>query len=89
VASYSAIFEFERVSYYVNTTDTNPDCGEKLPEKTLATLPTSYSAKLLDASYSGNITNSNGNGNAYLTDTGRVAWLGQCSYPRVGLGKPP
>lgn len=85
LASYSAIFEFEGVSYYVNTTDTNPECGEKLPEQTLATLPTNYSAKLLDASYSGNITNSNGN--AYLTNTGMVAWLGQCSYPPCAAGQ--
>ena len=79
VASYSAIFEFEGVSYYVNTTDTNPDCGEKLPEKTLATLPTSYSTRLLD----GNFTNED---QVFLTNTGFVAWRSQpiCNNPPCG-----
>lgn len=74
VANYSAIFELEGISYYVNITDTNPDCGEKLPEKTLATLPTSYSARLLDGA---------SNDSAMLTNTGYVAWLSeqQCSLP--------
>ena len=78
VASYSAIFEFEGVSYYVNTTDTNPGCGEKLPEKTLATLPTSYSAKLLDGSFGSD---------PMLSNTGHVAWLSQCGFPPCGPGQ--
>lgn len=76
VANYSAIFELEGISYYVNIADTNPDCGEKLPEKTLATLPTSYSAKLLDGDFmSGD--------KVFLTNTGYVAWRSQptCSNP--------
>lgn len=80
VANYAAIFEFEGVSYYVNTTDTNPDCSQKLPEKTLATLPTSYSAKLLESSF-------DQPSDVYLTNTGYVAWLSQCSYPPCGLGQ--
>lgn len=78
VASYSAIFEFEGVSYYVNTTDTNPDCGEKLPEKTLATLPTSYSAKLLDGNFGSD---------PLLNNTGHVAWLSQCGFPPCAPGQ--
>ena len=71
VANYSAIFELEGISYYVNTTDTNPDCAEKLPEKTLATLPASYSAKLLDSSFNFD--------KVFLTNTGYVAWRAQSS----------
>lgn len=78
VANYSAIFELEGISYYVNIADTNPDCGEKLPEKTLATLPASYSARLLD----GVATDS-----AMLTNTGYVAWLSQCGYPPCAAGQ--
>jgi hypothetical protein len=78
VANYAAIFELEGISYYVNITDTNPDCGEKLPEKTLATLPTSYSAKLLDNKFEGD--------KAFLTDTGYVAWrYSNCTAFPCGL----
>ncbi len=75
VRDYPLIFKLEGIAYYVRNDNTTPlpdpelnlACSAQLPKKTLATLPTSYSAKLLDGSFDELIP-------VYLTNTGFVSW---------------
>lgn len=77
VRDYPLIFKLEGIAYYVRNDNTTPlpdpelnlACSAQLPKKTLATLPASYSAKLLDSSF-------DASSSVFLTNTGYVAWRG-------------
>lgn len=82
VRDYPLIFKLEGIAYYVRNDNTTPlpdpelilACSPQLPKKTLATLPTSYSAKLLET----NVTEAK----VFLTNTGFVSW-GSSGVPNM------